>query len=77
MTEALENQIFDELVDQKLQGNYARGEIFPMIKAAITCVKHSTIKRPRMSQVVRVLNLMNGLSDISNGMKPGQSLRFK
>ncbi|XP_057525356.1 proline-rich receptor-like protein kinase PERK8 [Amaranthus tricolor] len=73
MTEALENQNFDELADPKLQGNYDRGEMFRMVEAAATCVRHSAIKRPRMSQVVRALNSMNELSDISNGMKPGQS----
>ncbi|KAL2926887.1 Proline-rich receptor-like protein kinase PERK8, partial [Bienertia sinuspersici] len=60
MTEALENQNFDELADPRLQGNYDRGEMFRMIEAAAACV-------------VRALDTMNELSDISNGMKPGQS----
>ncbi|CAO2825481.1 unnamed protein product [Amaranthus hypochondriacus] len=73
MTEALDNQNFDELADPRLQGNYDRGEMFRMIEAAAACVRHSAGKRPRMSQVVRALATMNELSDISNGMKPGQS----
>ncbi|XP_021763499.1 proline-rich receptor-like protein kinase PERK8 [Chenopodium quinoa] len=73
MTEALDNQNFDELADPRLQGNYDRGEMFRMIEAAAACVRHSAVKRPKMSQVVRALDTMNELSDISNGMKPGQS----
>lgn len=73
MTEALDNQNFDELADPRLQGNYDRGEMFRMIEAAAACVRHSAAKRPKMSQVVRALDTMNELSDLSNGMKPGQS----
>lgn len=51
MTEAMENQNFDELADPRLQGNYDRGEMFRMIEAAAACVRHSAIKRPKMSQV--------------------------
>ncbi|XP_074279354.1 proline-rich receptor-like protein kinase PERK8 [Silene latifolia] len=73
MTEALDNRNFDELADPRLQGNYDRGEMFRLMEAAAACVRHSAIKRPKMSQVVRALDIMNEQSDLSNGMKPGQS----
>nr|XP_016504491.1 PREDICTED: proline-rich receptor-like protein kinase PERK8 [Nicotiana tabacum] len=50
--------------------------MFRMIEAAAACVRHSGPKRPRMSQVVRALDSMDELSDLSNGMKPGQSEIF-
>ncbi|KAL9226569.1 hypothetical protein vseg_002366 [Gypsophila vaccaria] len=73
MTEALERENFDELADPKLQGNYDRGEMFRLIEAAAACVRHSATKRPKMSQVVRAMDTMSELSDLSNGMKPGES----
>ncbi|KAK9700146.1 hypothetical protein RND81_08G220100 [Saponaria officinalis] len=73
MTEALEHGNFDELADPRLQGNYDQGEMFRLIEAAAACVRHSAIKRPKMSQVVRALDTINEISDLSNGMKPGQS----
>ncbi|KAJ8422732.1 hypothetical protein Cgig2_015540 [Carnegiea gigantea] len=73
MSEALDSQNFDQLADPRLQGNYNRGEMFRMIEAAAACVRHSSSKRPKMSQVVRALDTISELSDISNGMKPGES----
>ncbi|XP_074308270.1 proline-rich receptor-like protein kinase PERK8 [Silene latifolia] len=73
MTEALEREDFDELADPRLQRNYDRGEMFRLIEAAAACVRHSAAKRPKMSQVVRAMDTMSELSDLSNGMTPGQS----
>ncbi|KAK9683259.1 hypothetical protein RND81_10G127000 [Saponaria officinalis] len=73
MTEALEHENFDELADPRMQGNYDRGEMFRLIEAAAACVRHSAGKRPKMSQVVRAMDTMSELTDLSNGMKPGQS----
>lgn len=52
LTEALDNEDFDILVDPKLEKNYNRNEMFRMIEAAAACVRHSAVKRPRMSQVI-------------------------
>ncbi|CAI0451167.1 unnamed protein product [Linum tenue] len=73
LTEALDNEDLDVLSDPRLEKNYVPGEMFRMIEAAAACVRHSGIKRPRMSQVARALDSINELSDLSNGMKPGQS----
>lgn len=52
MSHALDAQDFDGLVDPRLENNYIESEMFRMIEAAAACVRHSAVKRPRMSQVV-------------------------
>ncbi|XP_060191857.1 proline-rich receptor-like protein kinase PERK8 [Lycium barbarum] len=73
LAQALETENFDDIVDSRLEKNYVASEMFRMIEAAAACVRHSASKRPKMSQVVRALDSMDELSDLSNGMKPGQS----
>lgn len=76
LTEAVENGDFSELADPRLEKNYVEKEMFRMIEAASACVRHSATKRPRMRQVVRALDSLDDASDLSNGMKPGQSEVF-
>ncbi|MBA0769981.1 hypothetical protein Gotri_018666 [Gossypium trilobum] len=75
LAEAIEHQDFDMLVDPRLEKNYVDHEMFRMIEATATCVRHSAAKRPRMSQVNRfkALDSLDESSDLTNGMKPGQS----
>ncbi|PON40609.1 Serine/threonine protein kinase [Parasponia andersonii] len=73
LPDALDKGKFDELVDPRLERNYNENEMFRMIEAAAVCVRHSGTRRPRMGQVVRALETMDDISDLSNGMKPGQS----
>ncbi|PKI75598.1 hypothetical protein CRG98_003999 [Punica granatum] len=76
LAQALEDENFEGVVDLKLENNYVASELFRMIEAAAACVRHSATKRPRMSQVVRALDSLDELSDLSNGMRPGQSEIF-
>ncbi|KAK7273197.1 hypothetical protein RIF29_14246 [Crotalaria pallida] len=76
LTEVLDNEDFEILVDPRLEKNYNRNEMFRMIEAAAACVRHSGVKRPKMSQVVRALDSLDEFSDLNNGMKPGQSSVF-
>ncbi|XP_062106364.1 proline-rich receptor-like protein kinase PERK8 [Humulus lupulus] len=73
LTQALDTNNFEELVDSRLEQNYKDIELFRMIEAAAACVRHSATKRPRMGQVVRALDSMDDISDLNNGVKPGQS----
>ncbi|XP_071937672.1 proline-rich receptor-like protein kinase PERK8 isoform X1 [Coffea arabica] len=73
LSHALESDNFDGLVDPRLGNNFVESEVFRMIEAAAACVRHLASKRPRMSQVVRALDSISEISDITNGMKPGQS----
>ncbi|CAL9014097.1 unnamed protein product, partial [Prunus brigantina] len=76
LSQALENEDFEGLADPRLEKNYVENEMFRMIDAASACVRHSAAKRPWMRQVVRVFDFLDELSDLSNGMKPGQSEIF-
>ncbi|XP_015063232.1 proline-rich receptor-like protein kinase PERK8 [Solanum pennellii] len=77
LAQSLETENFEDVVDPRLGNNFVAGEMFRMIEAAAACVRHSGSKRPRMSQVVRALDSMDELSDLSNGVKPGQSGIFE
>ncbi|KAJ7943645.1 proline-rich receptor-like protein kinase PERK13 [Quillaja saponaria] len=70
---ALETGEFGDLVDPRLEKHYVEIEMFRMIEAAAACVRHSAPKRPRMVQVVRALDCEGEMSDLSNGVKYGQS----
>ncbi|KAE9595236.1 hypothetical protein Lal_00009276 [Lupinus albus] len=76
LTEALESEDFEILVDSRLGKDYNRNGMFQMIEAAAACVRHSAVKRPKMSQVVRALDSLNEFPDLNNGLKPGQSSVF-
>lgn len=51
MSAALEDGDLDELVDPRLGNDYDEKEMFRMIEAAASCVRHSASKRPKMGQV--------------------------
>ncbi|KAF5202762.1 Receptor-like kinase [Thalictrum thalictroides] len=75
MSRAIDSRELDGLIDPKLE-NYVEGEVFRMIEAAAACVRHSAVKRPRMGQVVRALDGIADSSDLTNGIRPGQSEVF-
>ncbi|QCE16812.1 somatic embryogenesis receptor kinase 1 [Vigna unguiculata] len=76
-TKAMEDGIFEGLVDPRLQGNYDERQMSCMVACAAFSVRYSAKKRPKMSQIVRVLE-----GDVSvqvlghEGTKPGQSTVF-
>lgn len=63
----LEAYAIDELVDPQMGGNYAENEIYCMLHAASLCLRQDPQARPRMSQVLRILegDVMNS-SQISS-----------
>ncbi|CAL5369707.1 unnamed protein product [Camellia sinensis] len=76
LNQALESERFEELADPRLENTYVETEMFRMIEAAAACIRHLASKRPRMSQVVRALDSIGEFTDLTNGMKPGQSEIF-
>uniref|UniRef100_A0A7N0VJG4 non-specific serine/threonine protein kinase n=1 Tax=Kalanchoe fedtschenkoi TaxID=63787 RepID=A0A7N0VJG4_KALFE len=74
---ALETGDISELVDPRLENHFVHPEMLRMIEAAAACVRHSAPKRPRMMQVVRALDCENNLTDLSNGVKYGQSTVYE
>ncbi|WVZ71950.1 hypothetical protein U9M48_020478 [Paspalum notatum var. saurae] len=75
LTQALETGNVGELVDARLDKNYNEVEMFRMIEAAAACIRHSASRRPKMSQVVRVLDSLADV-DLTNGVQPGKSEMF-
>ncbi|XP_025888126.1 proline-rich receptor-like protein kinase PERK1 isoform X2 [Solanum lycopersicum] len=70
---ALDGGKLDALVDPCLGQNYNIEEMANMIACAAACVRHSSRKRPRMSQVVRALEGDAYVLDLDEGNRPGQS----
>ncbi|KAL8223371.1 hypothetical protein R6Q57_018846 [Mikania cordata] len=76
LTRAMDDGNFDSIVDSRLQKGYNHNEMARMVSCAAACVRHSARRRPRMSQVVRALEGDVSLSDLNEGIRPGQSSAF-
>uniref|UniRef100_K3Z4P9 non-specific serine/threonine protein kinase n=1 Tax=Setaria italica TaxID=4555 RepID=K3Z4P9_SETIT len=75
LSRALDTGDLEGLVDPRLEKQLDVPEMFRMIEAAAACIRHSASRRPRMSQVVRVLESLADI-DLTNGVQPGQSQLF-
>ncbi|KAL6215600.1 hypothetical protein ACLB2K_015029 [Fragaria x ananassa] len=73
LTQALEEGVFDGLVDPRLETNYNNNEMARMVACAAACVRHSAWLRPRMSQIVNALEGVASLMDLREGVAPGNS----
>ncbi|GLU14354.1 hypothetical protein SLE2022_309300 [Rubroshorea leprosula] len=51
----LEEYAIDELIDPRLGNHYSEQEVFCMLHAASSCIRRDPQSRPRMSQVLRIL----------------------
>ncbi|PIA43060.1 hypothetical protein AQUCO_02000482v1 [Aquilegia coerulea] len=51
----LEEYAIDELIDPSLENSYAENEVYCMLHAASLCIRRDPHSRPRMSQVLRIL----------------------
>ncbi|KAL6850521.1 hypothetical protein ACP4OV_021148 [Aristida adscensionis] len=70
---ALEEQVVDELVDPKLDGNYDPVHMQRLIACAAAAVRHTARSRPRMSQIVRYLEGQLSVEALNAGVAPGRS----
>ncbi|CAN0909890.1 Proline-rich receptor-like protein kinase PERK4 [Linum grandiflorum] len=76
-TKALESGKCDALADPRLQGNYNVQEMRRMVACAANAIRHSSKLRPKLSQVVRVLESDAPLEQLNDGAtKPGHSSYF-
>uniref|UniRef100_A0A0C9RVY6 non-specific serine/threonine protein kinase n=1 Tax=Wollemia nobilis TaxID=56998 RepID=A0A0C9RVY6_9CONI len=73
---ALQDGNFEDLADPELENNFDRDKMFCMLRVAAACTCYSAQRRPRMGQVVRVLEGDTGDYDLSNGVKPGHSAQY-
>lgn len=76
LTRALDEEDFDSLIDPRLQNEYNHNEMARVVACAAACVRHSARRRPRMSQIVRALEGDVSLSDLNEGIRPGQSSMY-
>ncbi|GAB4853475.1 BRASSINOSTEROID INSENSITIVE 1-associated receptor kinase 1 [Ancistrocladus abbreviatus] len=51
----LKDKRLEALVDSDMQGNYVEDEVEQLIQVALLCTQSSPIERPKMSEVVRML----------------------
>lgn len=65
LIQASEGGSFDEMVDPRLGGNYNRDEMHRMVACAAICLRHAAKRRPKMSQVVRILEGDVSLEDLT------------
>ncbi|KAF8048642.1 hypothetical protein N665_2447s0001 [Sinapis alba] len=63
---------YGELVDPFLENQYEPYEMVRMVACAAAAVRHSGRRRPKMSQIVRILEGDASLDDLNDGVKPGQ-----
>ncbi|CAN1173151.1 Proline-rich receptor-like protein kinase PERK4 [Linum perenne] len=76
-TKAMETGNCEELVDPRLERNYNAPEMKRMVACAANAIRHSSKKRPKMSQIVRVLESDAPLEQLNEGgIQPGQSSFF-
>ena len=65
LSQALESGNFDAVVDQRLQNDYNSSEMVRMVACAAACVRHSSRRRPRMSQVTLPISNIENLKYFS------------
>lgn len=53
--EVLKEKRLESLVDAELEGNYVETEVEQLIQMALLCTQSSALERPKMSEVVRML----------------------
>ncbi|GAB4854249.1 hypothetical protein Ancab_022836 [Ancistrocladus abbreviatus] len=76
LMQAIEDRNFVTLADPRLQNNFDVNEMASMVACAAACVRLSAWSRPRMSQVVRVLEGDLSPSDLNDGIRPGQNATY-
>ncbi|KAG6426159.1 hypothetical protein SASPL_110377 [Salvia splendens] len=72
LIQAIETNEFVGLADPRLAENFVTDEMVLLIQAAAACVRHSSMNRPSMGQVVRAFDRM-ATPDLTNGMRVGES----
>ncbi|KAG8077930.1 hypothetical protein GUJ93_ZPchr0007g4270 [Zizania palustris] len=77
LARAMEEAIYEELVDPKLGSNYDSHDMRRLIACAAAAVRHTARSRPRMSQIVRYLEGELAAEDLNAGVTPGQSAMQK
>ncbi|XP_015165127.1 putative proline-rich receptor-like protein kinase PERK6 [Solanum tuberosum] len=74
LNRAIEGGNYDELIDPRLEGKFDRQQMLCMVICAAASIRHSSKRRPKMSQIVRTLEGdVALLNDLYKGSTPGIS----
>ncbi|CAL0312477.1 unnamed protein product [Lupinus luteus] len=76
LTQTLEDENFDPLVDPRIQNEYDPNEMACMVACAAAAIRYSAKRRPKMSQIVRALEGDATLEDLSDGNKNGNNTAY-
>ncbi|KAK4789490.1 hypothetical protein SAY86_016794 [Trapa natans] len=76
LNRALQEGVYEGFVDDCIEGNYNHQEMARMVSCVSASIRHSARKRPKMNQIVRVLEGDVSLDYLNHGVKPGQSSMF-
>ncbi|CAI9286773.1 unnamed protein product [Lactuca saligna] len=68
LMQASEGGTYEQMVDPILRGNYNRDEMHRMVACAAACLRHAAKKRPKMSQIVRVLQGEMSLDELNESV---------
>lgn len=69
-----EEKKLDMLVDKDLKGSYSAGELEKMVELALQCTLANPSARPKMSEVLKVLEDVSGRSGLGEESHGGNSL---
>ncbi|KAF5765115.1 putative protein kinase RLK-Pelle-PERK-1 family [Helianthus annuus] len=70
LAKALEDRNYNGLVDPRLEGNYEPHEVARMVSCTAASIRHAAKRRPKMSQIVRVLEGDGSLDTLNDALKP-------
>ncbi|OEL13202.1 Proline-rich receptor-like protein kinase PERK1, partial [Dichanthelium oligosanthes] len=73
LTRALEENVYNGLIDPSMGVNYDAVDMQRLIACAAAAVRHTARSRPRMSQIVRYLEGQLSMEALNAGVAPGQS----
>ncbi|KAK1372485.1 Proline-rich receptor-like protein kinase PERK2 [Heracleum sosnowskyi] len=73
LNKALETKDFHGLADPRLQEDYNSEEMASMVACAAACIRNPDWRRPRMSEIILVLEGNISWSDLSEGTPPVRS----
>lgn len=70
---AMQDGNYDELADRLMEDNYVPQEMARMVACAAASIRHSSRRRPKMSQIVRTLEGDASHEDLTDGMRGSSS----
>jgi hypothetical protein len=65
----LEEDQLSSFVDKRLRNNYNNAELKEMVQIALLCTMFSPTHRPRMSEIIRMLEGYGSVAEIWEGLK--------